>query len=46
MFVLSGLLGVSVGLGGYLFPAICHAERNLPDHDSQTVPVLVEARDA
>jgi predicted MFS family arabinose efflux permease len=31
MFVFSGLLGIIVGLGGYLFPAIRNAETILPD---------------
>jgi predicted MFS family arabinose efflux permease len=31
MFVFSGLLGIVVGLGGYLFPAIRNAETILPD---------------
>lgn len=33
MFVISGLIGVAVGLGGYLFPAIRNAEELLPDHE-------------
>lgn len=32
MFVLSGILGIIVGLSGYLFPAIRNAETLLPDH--------------
>ncbi len=31
MFLFSGLLGIVVGLGGYLFPAIRNAETILPD---------------
>ncbi|MFN8373388.1 MAG: MFS transporter [Anaerolineae bacterium] len=40
MFVLFGALGVVVGLGGYLFPAIRDAEDLLPDHhaDAQQAP--------
>lgn len=33
MFVLAGLVGGAIGLGGYLFPAIRNAEDLLPDHD-------------
>jgi hypothetical protein len=33
MFVISGVLGASVALLGYLFPAIREAEDRLPDHD-------------
>ncbi|WP_420642326.1 MFS transporter [Candidatus Leptofilum sp.] len=33
MFVVTGLIGVVVGLGGYLFPAIRNAEALLPDHE-------------
>ena len=33
MFVITGLIGVAVGLGGYLFPAIRNAEDLLPDHE-------------
>jgi hypothetical protein len=32
MFVVSGILGVMVGLGGYLFPAVRDVETILPDH--------------
>jgi MFS family permease len=32
LFVLTGVLGAAVGLGGYLFPAIRNAESILPDH--------------
>ncbi len=33
MFVIAGLVGVAVGFGGYLFPAIRNAETLLPDHE-------------
>lgn len=33
MFLISGFLGVLVGLGGYLFPLIRNVEELLPDHD-------------
>lgn len=33
MFVISGVLSMFVGLGGYLFPVIRDVERLLPDHD-------------
>lgn len=38
IFVLTGIAGTLVGLGGYLFPAIRNAEDILPDHDSSHVP--------
>lgn len=34
MFVLAGLLGVAVGLSGYLFKVVRDAESLLPDHDT------------
>ena len=34
MFVLTGVLGTLVGLGGYLFPAVRNADDLLPDHDA------------
>lgn len=33
MFVITGLIGMVVGFGGYLFPAIRNAEDLLPDHE-------------
>ena len=32
MFVILGVLGTAVGLGGYLIPVVRDAERLLPDH--------------
>lgn len=37
MFVCAGMLGVAVGLSGYLFRVVRDAEKILPDHDA---PVL------
>ena len=34
MFLISGVLGVLVGLAGYLFPIIRNVEDILPDHDT------------
>lgn len=34
LVALTGVLGIAVGLGGYLFPAIRNAEAILPDHDA------------
>jgi hypothetical protein len=34
MFVMSGILGALVGLGGYAFRAVRDAEDILPDHDA------------
>ncbi|GBC75953.1 Enterobactin exporter EntS [bacterium HR07] len=36
MFVFAGVLGVAVGLSGYLFKAVRDAESILPDHDERT----------
>ena len=33
MLVIAGVLGVVVGVGGYVFPAIRNVEKILPDHD-------------
>jgi hypothetical protein len=37
MFVVTGILGTLVGLGGYIFPAVRNAEEILPDHDASMV---------
>jgi MFS family permease len=34
IYVIAGLLTLVIGLGGYAFPAIRHAESILPDHDA------------
>lgn len=36
MFVITGILGMAVGFGGYLFPAVRNAEDILPDHEAAT----------
>lgn len=36
MFVIAGVLGIIVGLAGYLFPAVRNAETILPDHAQAT----------
>ncbi|MEZ4642202.1 MAG: MFS transporter [Chloroflexota bacterium] len=36
MFVITGLAGALIGLSGYLFPVIRHAETLLPDHVAAT----------
>jgi hypothetical protein len=38
MLVLAGVFGAAVGLAGYLFPAIRHAETILPDHEAAAQP--------
>ncbi|MGD8791045.1 MAG: MFS transporter [Anaerolineae bacterium] len=43
MFVVTGLLGVLVGLSGYLFPAVRNAEDILPDHDAEPLPAATQA---
>jgi predicted MFS family arabinose efflux permease len=37
MFLISGVLGVLVGVAGYLFPLVRDVEDHLPDHDAVTV---------
>jgi predicted MFS family arabinose efflux permease len=37
MFLISGVLGVLVGVAGYLFPLVRDVEDRLPDHDAVTV---------
>jgi hypothetical protein len=53
MFVIAGLLGLGIGLGGYLFPLVRNVEVLLPDHeaiiarpeaDRAAAPVAAEAR--
>jgi DHA3 family macrolide efflux protein-like MFS transporter len=34
MFIITGILGTLVGLGGYAFPAVRNAEDILPDYDA------------
>jgi hypothetical protein len=34
IYVMAGLVTFAIGLGGYAFPAIRHAESLLPDHDA------------
>jgi MFS family permease len=34
MFVCTSVLGITIGLTGYLFPWVRHVERDLPDHDA------------
>jgi MFS family permease len=43
MFVTTGVLGVVVGLAGYLVPAIRNAEELLPDHDAVLEPLQAAA---
>jgi MFS family permease len=45
MFILFGLIGVMVGFGGYLFPAIRNAEDLLPDHKMDAMPAPANAAD-
>ena len=42
MFVLSGLLGALVGVGGYMFPAVRNVEDIMPDHDAAPAPAAEE----
>jgi len=34
MFIIAGIMGVIVGIGGYSFPVIRDVEMILPDHDA------------
>ena len=43
MFVLSGMLGVLIGVGGYLSPSVRRAEDLLPDHNEVEEVAGVEA---
>ncbi len=38
MMVISGVVGIGVGLGGYLFKAVRDAETLIPDHDEVGAP--------
>jgi hypothetical protein len=42
-FIISGVLGVFVGLGAYLFPAVRNIDTLLPDHDAGKESVELEA---
>jgi hypothetical protein len=44
MFVVTGLIGVVVGLGGYLFPAIRNAEELLLDHEVVVQTAVLKKR--
>jgi MFS family permease len=44
MFVITGLIGVAVGLGGYMFPAIRNAEDILLDHEVVTQTAVFKKR--
>lgn len=44
MFVVTGLIGVAVGLGGYLFPAIRNAEELLVDHEVVVQTAVLKKR--
>lgn len=42
MFLISAVLGVLVGVGGYAFPAVRNVEEILPDHDAVSLPEQTE----
>ncbi|MCA9946557.1 MAG: hypothetical protein KC449_23915, partial [Anaerolineales bacterium] len=44
MFVITGFIGVAVGLGAYLFPAIRNAEDLLLDHEVVVQTAVLEKR--
>jgi len=44
MFILFGGFGALVGLAGYLFPAVRHAEDLLPDHEVLTKTAVFKQR--
>jgi len=39
LFVITGILGAGVALGGYLVPSVRQVESLLPDHDAEVAPV-------
>lgn len=41
MFIITGILGVIVGFGGYLFPALRNVETNMPDADEVKIEAMV-----
>lgn len=43
IFVITGILGAGVALGGYTFPSIRQVESLLPDHDAEAAAVAVPA---
>jgi MFS family permease len=43
IFILAGLFGAAVALGGYLFPSIRDVETLLPDHDAEPASLLPAA---
>jgi hypothetical protein len=38
LFVITGILGVLIGVFDYVFPAVRNVEDTLPDHDVKTKP--------
>ena len=40
MLVLSGILGVVVGVAGYMFPTVRNVETILPDHDTKALSAI------
>jgi hypothetical protein len=38
LIIVTGLMAMTVGVSGYLFPAVRNAEDILPDHDAVTAP--------
>ncbi len=46
MFVFTSMMGITIGITGYLFPWVRNVERDLPDHDAQpevdTMPEAAE----
>lgn len=40
MLVIAGVLGVLVGLGGYMFPIVRNVEIILPDYDENSAPAI------
>ena len=45
MFVITGILGMMVGFGGYLFPTVRNVEDILPDHDAEHVQAPAPTQD-
>jgi len=44
MFIFTGVLGILVALGAYLFPAVRNIDKLLPDHDESQGKVEAESQ--
>ncbi|MCZ7543403.1 MAG: MFS transporter [Anaerolineae bacterium] len=46
MFVCTSIIGLTVSLSGYLFPAVRHIETDLPDHDAASEAATLQLEQA